>query len=127
MGFGNKLFCIAQGLITFEKLAYLRNCHDGLRFGAPGVIKPITLLCSSLTNVRSFDLATKSFSIKSKGLRRGPAPDSRNHQGSKFLLYQLTFDLTTFCPIGLSLLLALIRIALGIFQYCAVRKNHHNG
>ena len=45
--------------------------------------------------VRSFDLATKSFSIKSKGLRRGPAPDSRNHQGCEPQSYRLISYLTT--------------------------------
>ncbi len=49
MGLNNRFCSKAHGLMTLIKSAYLRSCHDVFRFGAPGVINPMTFLCCSLT------------------------------------------------------------------------------
>ena len=49
IGLVKRLFSSAHGLMTLIKSACLRSCPDVFRFGAPGVINPITFLCCSLT------------------------------------------------------------------------------
>ena len=47
---GKRLSSKAQVLIGTKKFACFFNCHEGLRFGEPGVIRPMTLFCSFIIN-----------------------------------------------------------------------------